>query len=95
MLAGKDFVAGLDDELVMLVLEPLAGAIGDGGSLLEDRIGGDHLARHQVGPDAEMLDRALRLGAPELVGGNLDVSEAVGFLADIRHWRSRDDLVVT
>src|SRR6267142_847750 len=31
--------------------------------LFQDRIGGDHLPRNQVPPDAEVLERALGLGA--------------------------------
>ena len=59
--------------------------VRDRGRLLDDRVGGDHLARHQVVADAEMLQRALRLRPPQLVGGNLDRAEAVGFPANFDH----------
>ena len=86
MLAGEDFVADLNDQLVSLVIEPLAGMIGVGRRLLQDRIGGDHLARHQILADAEMLERTLGLRAPEFVGGDVDLAEAVDFLANfVRH----------
>ena len=38
MLAGKDFVADLNDQLVALVVEPLAGMVGFGGGFLQDRV---------------------------------------------------------
>ena len=70
MLAGEDLVADLDDQPVGLVVEPLAGMVRVGGRFLQDGVGGDHLARHQIRADAEMLERALGLRAPQLVGGN-------------------------
>ena len=79
MLACDDLVANLDDQVELLVLEAAALVVGDGGTLLEDRIGADHLTRHQVLADAEMLQRALGLGAPQLVGLDLDCTKAVGF----------------
>ncbi len=85
VLAGQDLVAGLEDQLVRRVVEPLAGMVRIGAGLLQGRVGGDHLARHQVLADAEMLQRPLRLRAPELVGGNADLTEAVCLLANIRH----------
>ena len=85
VLAGEDFVADRDDQPVSLVASRAAVVIGIGRGLLQDRIGRDHLARHQVLADAEMLERALRLRAPELVGGHIDLAEAVGFLANGDH----------
>jgi hypothetical protein len=41
-------------------------------------IGGDHLARHEIAADAEVLDRAPPLGAPELAVGIFDRTEAAG-----------------
>ena len=58
--------------------------VGVGRRLLQDGVGGDHLARDQVLADAEMLERALRLRAPELVGGNFDLAKAIGFLTGTR-----------
>ena len=85
MLAGQDLVAGLHDQLVDVGVEPAAGAVGVGCRLLELGIGGDHLARDQVLADAEMLERALGLGAPQFVGGHRHFAQAVGFLAYIGH----------
>jgi hypothetical protein len=46
VLAGEDFVAGLYDQLVLLIREPLPGMICGGSSFLQDRVGGDHLTRN-------------------------------------------------
>ena len=51
--------------------------VGDGGTLFQDRVGADHFPGHQVFADAEMLQRALGLRPPKLVGLNLDGPEAV------------------
>ena len=88
VLAGEDLVADLNDQLVRLVVEPLAGMVGVGGGFLQDGIGGDHLARDQILADAEMLERALGLCAPELVGRNIDLAETVGFLSDVADFAS-------
>jgi len=64
MLAGENLVANLKDQLVSRVIEPLSGVVGGGSRLFERRIGRDHLARNQIVPDAEMLERALGLCAP-------------------------------
>src|SRR5262249_38668480 len=45
--------------------------------LLQDGVGGDHLSWDQVLADAEVLQRALRLRTPELVGRHLDRAKAV------------------
>ena len=67
MLAGEDFVAGLHDELEGLVAEPLLGMVHDRRGLFQDRVRLDHLPRHQIRADAEVLERALRLRAPKFV----------------------------
>ena len=85
MLAGQDFVADLGDQVEGLVVQTTAGVVRCCRAPLQDRIGGDHLARHQVLPDAEVLERALRLRSPEPVRGNLDLAEAVGFDPDVAH----------
>ena len=83
MLAGKDLVADLTISLKALVVEPPAGMVGDRGGFLQSGVGGDHLARNQILADAEVLKRALGLGAPELVRWDLDLAEAVGFFAKV------------
>src|SRR5229473_4738297 len=55
MLAGEDFITGLNDQLVPLVVEPPAGMIGIGGGFLQNGVRANHLARHEVLPDAEMF----------------------------------------
>ena len=53
-------------------------AIGLGRRLLHNRESRDHFVGHEVAADAEVLDRPLRLGAPELALGYFDLAEAVG-----------------
>ena len=79
--ASQDLVARLDDQPMALRIEPAAGEVGVGAGLLEQRVGADHLARHQILADREIVQRALGLGAPQLVGGHLDFAHRVGFLA--------------
>ena len=64
MLACQDLVTDLNDQLVALIVQPLAVMVRDGGGLLQCGVGRDHLAGNQVLADAEMLKRALGLGAP-------------------------------
>src|SRR5262249_54803178 len=79
VLAGEDLVADLDDQPVSLGAETAAGEIGVGCGLLEDRERVDELPGDEVLSDAEVLERALGLGAPQLVCGNADLSQAVAF----------------
>jgi len=81
MLAGEDFITGLNDQLVPLVVEPPAGMIGIGGGFLQNGVRANHLARHEVLPDAEMFQRALRLCSPQLVARHTNFTEAVGWYA--------------
>src|SRR5262245_32085538 len=85
MLTRQYFVAGLDDQFVMLIVEPLAGMVRGGRGLLQDRVGGDHLARNQILADAEVLERALSLGTPELIDRYIDHAEAICFFPCSRH----------
>src|SRR5262249_1162649 len=48
-------------------------------------VGGDHLPWDQVLPDAEMLQRALRLRPPQFVGWYLHDTKAVGFSTNFGH----------
>src|SRR5579883_2038107 len=79
--ASQDFVAYLSDELRAVGVQPLRPVIRDGGSLLQRGVGGDHLGRHQLPADAEVFKRALCLRAPKLIGGHIDLAEAVRLLA--------------
>jgi hypothetical protein len=64
VLAVEDLVGDLQDEVVDIGVKPAAGVVGVGSRLLEDGVGADHLARHQVLADAEMLQGSLGLGPP-------------------------------
>src|SRR5262245_42484875 len=85
MLSGEDFVAGSNDQLVLMLLEPLAGMVCLGSGFLQDGIGGDHLARNQIFADAEMLQRALGLSTPELVLRHFNHTETVCFFSHVGH----------
>jgi hypothetical protein len=85
MLSGEDFVAGLNDQAVRLIVEPLAGMVCDSSSLFQDSTGGDHLARNQILADAEVLERALCLGTPELVRRHFNHTEAIGLPSHLDH----------
>src|SRR5262245_41011620 len=85
MLAGEDFVAGFNNQLVLLIAEPLASMICDRRRLLQNGIRGDHLARHQVLADAEVLERALSLRPPQLVHGDFNHTEAICFFTHLSH----------
>ena len=71
MLSGEDFIANLHDQLVTLIVEPLAGVICRSGGLLQGGICGDHFAWNEISADAEVLERALGLSAPQLVRRDL------------------------
>src|SRR5262249_11676774 len=81
----EDFVASLSDQSVPLIVESLAGIVGCGCGLLQNGIGSDHLARHQILADAEMLERTLRLSTPELVRRDFNHTEAICFLSYVGH----------
>src|SRR5260370_20180323 len=75
--AGKKLVANARDQFVGLVAEPTSGVVCGCRRPLQDGIGGDHLARNQIMPDAEMPERPLGLWTPQLVRRNLDPAPAV------------------
>jgi len=85
VLAGEDFVAGLDDELELLIGEPAIRVVREGGSFFEDRVGGDHLAGDEVRTDAEVFEGSLGLSTPEFFGGNFHLTKAVSFFAGNCH----------
>jgi hypothetical protein len=66
-------------------IEPFVGVVCVGGSLFQDSVCMNHLARDKVFADAEVLERALGLGPPELVGRHIDFAEAVRFFSDVAH----------
>jgi hypothetical protein len=85
MLAGENFVASLNDQLVTLIVESLSGMVRSGGGFLQGGVGGDHFSGNQVLPDAEMLERALGLSAPQLVRGHFNHTEAVALFSHVDH----------
>jgi hypothetical protein len=64
MLPGEYFVANRDDHLAASRVQRAELAVGERRRLFEDRVRGDHLARHQIAADAEIFERALGLRAP-------------------------------
>ena len=88
MLSGEDFIANLHDQLVTLIVEPLAGVIRRSGGLLQGGIGGDHFAWNEISADAEVLERALGLSAPQLVRRYFNHPEAVLFRSHVDHGTS-------
>src|SRR5262245_521897 len=95
MLAGQDLVTGLHDQLVPLIVEPLTAMVSGRRSLLQDCVGGDHLARDQVLANAEVLERALSLSTPQLVDGYLDHAEAICFFPRGSHTSLLESSVVS
>ncbi len=63
-------------------VKPAARVIGGGSGFLEDGVRRNHLARDQVRPDAEVLQRTLGLRTPQLVAGHIDFTEAVGLFSN-------------
>ena len=85
VLAVQDFVAGLNDQFISLIVKPLVSVVGDGAGLLQDGVRRDHFAGHQIFADTEMLEGPLCLSTPKLVSGNTDLSEAVSLYANFAH----------
>src|SRR5712664_1542643 len=85
VLAGEDFVASLDDQFITPIVEPLACAVRGGGGFLQGGVGGDHFAGNQIPANAEVLERALCLSAPQLVRRHFNHSEAVALFPRVGH----------
>jgi hypothetical protein len=88
MLAAENFVADFHDQIMRFLLQAPGGEIGMSGRFLEDRVGLDHLLRNQVASDREVLQGALRLCAPQLVGWHRHFSKAIGFNTKVAHLSS-------
>jgi hypothetical protein len=71
-----------------LIVKPLAVAVRDRGGFLQGGVGCDHFSGDQVFSDAEMFKRALRLSAPQLVGGYFNDAEAVSLFSRTSHVNS-------
>src|ERR1700741_2530650 len=81
MTAGEDLVTGLHNKPVLQVVKPFTRMVCIGRGFLQCGVGRNHFARDQIFADAEMLERTLRLSAPELVRRNIHLTQAVRFLA--------------
>src|ERR1700735_2600837 len=88
MPAREDFVAGLNDQFVALIVEPVTIVIGDSGGFLQCHVGRDHLTRNQIFSDAEMFQGTLGLSAPQLVLRNFNHTQAVGLFSHVGHVNS-------
>src|SRR5262249_26310640 len=86
VVPGEDFIARLNDQSIALIVEPIASMIGGGGCFLQNGIGSNHFARHQILADAEMLKRALSLSAPPLVRRPFNHTKAVGLFSHADHF---------
>src|SRR5215471_10813185 len=85
MLAGQNFIAGLNDQFAALIVKSFAIVVCNSGGFLQRGVGRDHFAWNEVLPDAEMFKRSLGLSAPELVGGHFDDTEAVSLVSHVGH----------
>jgi hypothetical protein len=61
ILAGKNFVARLRDQFVLLNAQPLAGVVRGRRTFLQNGVGGDHLPRNEVRADTEMFERSMAI----------------------------------
>lgn len=82
MLASQNFIAHLNNQLVLLIVQPTTLLVDDGGGFFQDGVSTDHLSRNQIRANAEVLQRTLGLQAPKFVHWNLDRAEAVMFCAN-------------
>ncbi|MNL18942.1 hypothetical protein D3C87_1401150 [compost metagenome] len=78
-LAGDDFLGGLLDGFGNLGLQHAQVAVGTGRAELEHGERLDQGRGHLLAADAEILARALGLGAPEMIGRYGHIPEAVFF----------------
>ena len=86
--AGDDLVGRAHDEVALGRVELSEVLVGEGRRLLDDAEGADDRAAEAVAADLEVLQAALRLGAPVLVGAHLDLAHAVGFDAHVHGWHA-------
>ena len=77
VLARDHLVRGLDDGLGLLRVEALEVQVDLRRGALHLRQRLDQLRRHLLAADLEVRQRALRLRAPEPIGGDLDRAERV------------------
>jgi hypothetical protein len=77
VLAGQHLIGGGVDGLGLLGIQQTQRMVDRGRGLLDLRQRGNDLARLLLAADVEVLQRALRLRAPEPVGRNVDGAEGV------------------
>ncbi len=85
-LASDDLVGRAHDEIALGRVELAEVLVGEGRRLLDDAEGPDDRAPEAVAADLEVLQAALRLGAPVPVGPDLDLAHAVRFDAHVHGW---------
>ena len=81
MSAGKNFVRNSDNQVLFAVSEDPEPVVDLGRGFFQHRISRNQLARHQVGADRKILERALGLSPPKFVGRNENLPVAVRFCA--------------
>jgi hypothetical protein len=83
MAAGKNLLTDTCDQDVDPIRQPTTSVVRGSGGAFYDRIGSDHFAGHQVATDAEMLQRALSLRPPKLVGRHINLAQPIGFRSNV------------
>src|SRR5712671_4535226 len=83
MVASKNLLTDTCDQGVDLIRQPATSVVCGGCGAFYDRIGSDHFAGDQVAADAEMLQRALGLRPPKLVGRHINLAQPVGFRSKV------------
>src|SRR5215468_12230018 len=94
VLSRERFVRRRDDGVCLLRIERAQREIDLGRASLDDQQRANELWRHLLGGDAEVSERALRLGAPEVLGRHFDRAEAVALDARGGHLKSPDAVSV-
>ncbi len=84
--AGDDLVGRAHDEVALGRVELAQVLVGERRRLLHDAEGADDGATEAVAADLEVLQAALRLGAPVLVRAHFDLAHAVGLDAHVHGW---------
>src|ERR1700692_1314311 len=85
MLAREDLVTDLNNQLVTLVLTPLACVVCIRSGFLQSCVSRDHLARDQILPNVEVFERPLRLRSPQFGARYIHFTEAVGLFPCAHH----------
>ena len=87
MLAGNDFVGGLDDGVGLLRIEYAQVLVDLGRGALHASERTHEFAGHLLRGDLEVLQRTLRLRPPQTIGGHGNLAEGIAFHSHIRHDR--------